>query len=249
MRFRALLIDDESAARADLRGKLAAHPAVQVVAESATARSARELLAREDYDLVFLDIQLIGGNAFDLTPSVREGAHIVFVTAHDHYAIRAFEINALDYLLKPVVPARLAATLARLARPRAGDAEVTDAPPVALQLDDEIYLRGGRHARFAPVADISVISAQDNYSEVWLADGARVLLRKSLAAWEAVLPAPQFMRVHRTLIVNLARVTRYERDADEHTRLFVEGAAEPVCPSRARWAELRERLATIRREP
>jgi len=247
---RVLLIDDESTARADLRSKLAAHPAVQVVGEAATLRSGRELLAHGDYDLVFLDIQLIGGNAFDLVGDVREDARIVFVTAHDAYALRAFEINALDYLLKPVIPERLASALQRVGEAPAEEtaAEETGARP-AFRLDDEIYLRGGRRARFAAVADISLIAAQDNYSEVLLADGSKILLRKSLASWEAILPVPHFMRVHRTLIVNLARVMHYERDADEHTRLYVQGAAEPVAASRGRWAELRERLSTIRPTP
>ena len=244
----ALIIEDEATARADLRAKLAAHPDVTILAEAATLRSARPLLARPDYDLVFMDIQLVGGSAFDLVPDVRPGARIIFVTAYDNHALRAFEINALDYLLKPVSPARLAEALRRLAAaPTPAEeaaAELTPGP--ALRLDDTVYLRTGLRARFAPVADISLIAARDNYSEVHLADGARMFLRKSLKAWEDTLPATHFMRVHRTQIVNLARVTRYERDGDEHTRLFVAGVAEPVEASRYRWSELRARLDAIR---
>jgi two-component system LytT family response regulator len=233
----ALLIDDESTARADLRAKLAVHPEVAILAEAATVRSARELLARTGYDLVFLDIQLVGGSAFDLVSDVRPGARIIFVTAHDTYALRAFEINALDYLLKPVAPARL-------------DEAGPEGPPTpALRLDDTVYLRSGLRARFAPVADISVIAAHDNYSEVQLADGEKVFLRKSLKAWEDALPASHFMRVHRTLIVNLSRVTRYQRDGDERTLLYVAGATGPVSASRDRWVELRERLGAMRRAP
>ncbi len=239
----ALLIEDETTARADLRAKLGPHPEVSILAEAATFNSARALLARTDYDLVFLDIQLIGGNAFDLVPDVRPRARIIFVTAFETYALRAFEINALDYLLKPVVPARLAEALRRVA-PDAS-AEVPAGP--ALRLEDRVYLRSGARARFAAVGDISVIVARDNYSEVLLADGTRIFLRKSLKAWEDTLPATHFMRVHRTQIVNLARVTGYERDRDEHTLLTVEGATEPVSASRDRWAELKSRLEAIRR--
>ena len=245
----ALLIEDEATARADLRAKLAAHPDVTIVAEAATVRSARALLAHPDYDLVFLDIQLIGGNAFDLVPDVRTGVRIIFVTAYDAYALRAFEINALDYLLKPVVPARLAEALRRLANSPAGATAAEIPPGPALRLDDTLYLRSGLRARFAPVADISLIVARDNYSEVQLVDGAKVFLRKSLKAWEDTLPATHFMRVHRTQIVNLARVTRYQRDGDEHTLLYVAGAAEPVAASRERWSELRERLGALRPTP
>lgn len=246
--FRALLIEDEATARADLRAKLEAHPDVSVVAEAATVRAAGELLARGDYELVFLDIQLVGGNSFQLVPQVRAGARIVFTTAFDAFALRAFEINALDYLLKPIAPGRLAETLRRLeTRATGSDDAITEATPGrALTLGDTVYLRAGLRARFAPVAQISAITAQDNYSEVQLADGAKVFLRKSLKAWEAVLPATHFMRVHRTQIVNLAHVMRYERDGDEHTRLFVAGTADPVPASRYRWSELQERLSALR---
>jgi two-component system LytT family response regulator len=246
----ALLIDDETTARADLRAKLAAHPDVVILAEAATVRSARTLLARTDYDLVFLDIQLIGGTGFELVPDVRTGARIIFVTAHDHHALRAFEVNALDYLLKPVTAARLAETMRRLAAARMiGGAPAERERDPELRLDDTVLLRSGQGARFAPVSAISVIAARDNYSEVRLADGAKVFLRKSLKSWEDRLPAPHFMRVHRTMIVNLAHVTRYERDRDEHTLLHVAGVPEPVPASRERWAELRERLGAIRRVP
>lgn len=247
----ALLIEDEATARADLRAKLAAHPDVTIAGEAATIGTARTLLGRADYDLVFLDIHLLGGNAFDLVPDVRPGARIVFVTAHDDHALRAFEVNALDYLLKPVVPARLAEALRRLATaPAPVDETETDSPPgPALRLGDTVFLRSGLRARFAAVAQIGAISASDNYSEVHLADGARVFLRKSLKAWEDTLPNPPFMRVHRTQIVNLAHVTRYERDRDEHTLLFVAGLATPVPVSRERWGELRDRLRALRPEP
>ena len=246
--LRALLIDDEATARADLRAKLAAHPEVTVVGEAPTLVSARALLARSDYDLVLLDIQLVGGNSFDLVPDVRAGARIIFVTAYDRYALRAFEINALDYLLKPVVPARLADALRRFGTAPAGpeepEAELPAGP--ALRIDDTVFLRAGRQGRFVRVSEISAIAARDNYSEVQLADGTRVFLRKSLKAWEDTLPATHFMRVHRTQIVNLARVTRYQRDGDERTLLYVDGAPDPIPASRYRWSELRERLGAIR---
>jgi two-component system, LytTR family, response regulator len=246
--LRALLIEDEAAARTDLKNKLSAHPEVTVVGEAATLGTARALLASQPCDVVFLDIQLIGGDSFGLVAEVPPAARIVFVTAYDRYAVRAFEINALDYLLKPVKPERLAEAVRRLAgAPRPATAAEPETPDAALRLDDVVYLRNGQHARFAPVADISVITAHDNYSEVQLADGVKIFLRKSLKAWEATLPATHFMRVHRTQIVNLGRVTRYQRDGDEHTLLFVAGASDPVPASRYRWSDLRERLGAVRK--
>ena len=104
--MQAVIIDDELPARRDLRTLLAAHPAIEIVGEAALFAQARTLLREAVYDLVFLDVQLIGGLGFDLVPDVRPEARIIFVTAHDRFALRAFEVNALDYLLKPLNAAR-----------------------------------------------------------------------------------------------------------------------------------------------
>jgi two-component system LytT family response regulator len=257
--IRALLIEDEIAARVDLQRKLEAHPEVTIVGEAATLRSARVQLARSDYDLVFLDVQLVGGNSFELVGDVRPEARVIFVTAYDNFAVRAFEINALDYLLKPVTAARMAAAIQRFDRvggeSKAGEvAAPTDdhdgpAEGVALRLDDTLFLRSGLRARFTRVSEISLIASRENYSDVHLADGTRVFLRKSLKSWEDTLPRSHFMRVHRTQIANLARVMSYVRDGDEHTLLTLAGVSEPVPASRYRWSELRERLAAIRPVP
>lgn len=111
--LRTLLIDDEALVRADLREKLAAHPEVRVVGEAATVRSARTLLVTLEYELVFFDVQLIGGESFQLLPDVRPGARFIFVSGHALYAARALESQALDFLLKPVETARLAEAVGR----------------------------------------------------------------------------------------------------------------------------------------
>ncbi len=242
-----LLIGDEATARADLRAKLDAFPAVKILAEAATVDEASVLLARTDYDVVFLDIQLIGGNAFDLVSQVSEYARIIFVTAYDAHALRAFEINALDFLLKPVTPERLALILSLLSE-RGWANEPAGSKPgeiPSLQLEDRLYLREGLRAQFALVREISLISARDNYSEVRLVHGGKSFLRKSLTSWEDALPASHFVRVHRTQIVNLAHVRRYERDREEHTLLEVEGVPESVTVSRRRWGEIHERLGRL----
>lgn len=247
----ALLIDDEEGCRADLRQKLAAHAEVRIVGEAATIKTASALLNEAAYDLVFLDVQLIGGSGFDLVPLVRPDAAIVFVTAHDAFALRAFEVNALDYLLKPIAAARLATTIRRIltAVPAAPfpiePASITPSPG-RLGYDDTIMLRTGQRALFVRLERIATITAQDNYTEVMLVDGTRAFMRKSLQTWEDTLPPTHFMRVHRTQILNLAQVVRYERDAEERTRLFVVGLPSPVSASRHRWSELRERLAAMR---
>lgn len=242
--IRALIIDDEKTARTDLRAMLAAHAEIEIAGEAATVKTARALLASADYELVFLDIQLVGGSGFDLVPNVRPGAKIIFVTAHNEHAVRAFEINALDYLLKPVRAERLAGALTRLqAASAAQDREpVATAAGLTLRADDIVHLSSGSAARFAAVTDLSAIKAEENYSLVHLADGSSVLVRRTLKAWEDLLPPGMFMRVHRTVIVNLTRLAGYRRDAQKNISLQIQGVGKELPASRLTWSELKARL-------
>lgn len=237
--IRTLIIDDESPARNDLRSMLAVHPEVEIVGEAATVRSARTLLAGTECDLVFLDIALVGGSGFDLVPAVRPGTRIIFVTAHNEHALRAFEVNALDYLLKPVKAERLAAALARLAQPPRPPETSTG---IALRADDTVQLLAAGHARFAPVVDICAVEAQENYTLVHLADRTSILVRRPLTAWEEILPRALFMRVHRSTVVNLSRITGYRRDAARALTLQVQHITEPISVGRNFWPELKPRL-------
>lgn len=241
---RALLIEDEAPAREDFRRLLTAHPEVAIVGEASSVASARTCLATPDYDLVFLDIQLIGGTGFELVPHVRPEARIVFVTAYDQHALRAFEVNALDYLLKPVSPARLAQALARVATPTPADHQP---PRVPLASDDRLLLRlGSGNERFVRIAEIRQIVSCENYTEIWIEAGEHVLVRKTLSTWEAELPAAQFVRVHRTTIVNVARITRIDRVTDSSSLVHLDGVADPVTASYRYLPALREALARHR---
>jgi two-component system LytT family response regulator len=241
--IRALLVDDEPPARADLRERLTAHPGISIIGEAGTLGAARSLLARPDYDLLFLDIQLRGGTGFDLMPAVRAGAAVIFVTAFDQYALRAFEVNALDYLLKPVSPERLAASVARLLQPR--PAPLTPPPRRAFRPDDTALVQGPRGDRFVPVAQISAIFSNENYSDVQLRSGERFLTRRTLKAWEDELPPVCFRRVHRQALVNLACIESHRRDSRETAELRLAGVREPVPVSRNYLAELRPHLSEL----
>lgn len=235
---RALLIDDEPLARLELRRLLAAHPEVTVVGEAGSLADARALTAAGGYDLVFLDVQLRGGSGFDLLDSLAPEAQVVFVTAYDRYAVRAFEVNALDYLLKPVRPARLAACLAR-------DSATDAAPPASappLATGDRVFIKSGQSRRFVPVADIAAIRSCENYTEVFLADGERLLVLRSLKAWESLLPAEAFVRIHRQTLVNLAHVRRIARVGDDEVRFELGPALPSFAASRRQIADLRQRF-------
>ena len=245
--FRALIIDDETIARDALRSLLLAHPEIEIVASAATVTQAQVLLAREDYDVVFLDIQLRGGSGFDLVPRVRAAAHVIFVTAHDEHALRAFEVNALDYLLKPVHPDRLARSLRRLREmpPERGGAPSAPDPAATLPRlrdDDTVFLKTDSGARFVPLTEIGAILSCENYSEVLLASGEKMLVRRPLKSWEDALPKPPFARAHRQALVNLSRLTRIEEDGGDGPLLHLAGLAASVRASRREWPALRALL-------
>lgn len=235
--LRALLIDDEASARRDLTVMLAAHPEVVIVGEAATVKTARARLAADDYDVVFLDVQLVGGTGFDLAAEVRPGARIIFVTAHNQYALRAFEVNALDYLLKPVPAGRLASAIARL-----GSAHEPVESRELFQAGDLVHLQTGQRSRFAQLEELAAIESQENYTLTHLVDGTRLLVRRSLKSWGQILPPEVFLRVHRTTIVNVKHVIGFQREATKSIRLQLRGLAGFLPVSREYWAELKTRL-------
>lgn len=236
---RALIIDDDSLARDLLRYHLERVPVVRVTGEAGTLREARTALARLDYDVVFLDVQLVGASGFDLVPFVRPDAGIIFITGRDDHAVRAFEVNALDYIVKPVTAARLATTLQRMGSKRSD----ATAAPGHFATGDTIFLRGAAAGgRFVQIDHIVAVVSAENYTEVLLRDGERWCIRRTMQAWEKLLPADGFVRVRRTAIVNLHAIERIDRDGDENTSLILQGVREPFAVSRRMWTLLRQRL-------
>jgi two-component system LytT family response regulator len=235
----AIIVDDERLARRELRAMLEeAHgAAVHVVGEAESVRTAAELVRTCDADVVFLDVQLAGESGLELLALIDPSVAVVFVTAFDQYAVRAFEVNALDYLLKPVAPARLARAVERLGAPN-DDATAT---PVSSRLDyqDRLFLRLDDRMGFVKVADIVSIASDGDYSVVRLASGRTHRARKSLRDWLARLPANAFVRVHRSTIVNLEYVERVEEWSHFSYRLYLRGTAEPVAMSRRYAGQLR----------
>jgi len=220
-RIRAVLVDDEPPARARLRSLLAAHPNVDIVAEAEDVESAAAACQREQPDVVFLDIQLPRASGFELLPRLLGSPAVIFVTAFDHHAVRAFEVNALDYLLKPIHPERLASALRRL--------EMLPVAALArLQAGDQVALREDRGLRLVPVASITYIEAEDNYSQVHLTAGPAAFVRRSLAEWEKLLPDSMFLRLGRSLLIRLTAVSAVHAQSRELTLVTLKGAAEPL---------------------
>lgn len=238
-RLRAIVVDDERLARRALRTLLAAERDVEVLGEASGVDEAEELIRRERPAVVFLDVQLRGETGFDLLARDVGPFHTIFVTAFDAYAVRAFEVHALDYLLKPVHPERLAEALVRARQPPANRAAPEQ--PHAYRYDDLFFHDDARRPRFIRIREIAFIRAAGNYTELHTAGGSPLLVLRTLAAWEAQLADAPFARVHRSALVNLDFVERIERGAGYTYELYVRGHATPLAMSRRRAIELKSR--------
>jgi two-component system LytT family response regulator len=241
--LRVVVVDDERLARRALRTLLATDRDVEVVGEASRVDEAEALVRRERPDVVFLDIQLRGETGFDLLARGAGPFRTIFVTAFDAYAVRAFEVHALDYLLKPVNPARLAEALARARDPSA--IPLAPQQPAAYRYDDLFFHDDARRRRFIRIRDIAFIRAAGNYTELHTAAGPPLLVLRALSTWEAQLVDAPFVRVHRSLLVNLDFVERIERGASYTYELYVRGHAAPLAMSRRRALELKSRREAL----
>jgi two-component system LytT family response regulator len=231
MYLKALVVEDEPFARADLRGLIANAEGISVAWEAGSLAEARCLLASVQPDVVFLDIQLTDGSGFDLMPDLAEATEVVFVTAYDQYALRAFDVNALDYLLKPVSMDRFSACLARL-RNRQG-AKPPKAPSSQVDLNDRILIKSGARREFiAPGEMVAVVSMGGNYTQVCRIGGAWFDVRRTLKDWETILPREAFVRVHRATMVNLQHIERVARHPSGNLHLQVKHIQDPIIVSR-----------------
>lgn len=242
--IRSVIIGAEREFRRRLQAMLAFHPQVTAVGEATTAGSARALLRRASYNLVFLDTELRGGSGFDVMPDVQESARVVVVTSDVAHAFRAFEVNAIDFLLKPVAASQVARALARF-RSAASPRPAAVSHRSKVHDSQLVHLQSGRDGRLVPVEDIAAIRSHENYSVVHLVDGRDYLVRRSLKKWESQLADLQFVRVHRTAIINLSRLIGYRRSAQKTVVLQVQGVATPFPASRTCWPRVRLRLARV----
>ncbi len=246
----ALLVDDEPRANEQLRKLLAAHAEIEIVGVAENVAEARSILARTPPDVVFLDINMPGDSGLDLLVSVPDGTQVVFVTASEKHAVRAFAAAALDYLVKPVDPERLADTVARVCKQAAGkpvadDRKADDAGSAGLSLDAalRVPLAGKATVAVVTVSDICWIESLRNYTRVALKSPQGVLLFcRRLSQWDTMLPADAFARVGRSHIVQVAAVVQIEWKSRNETVVNFEEGAAPLTLGRVPAQRLREIL-------
>lgn len=239
--LKVLIVDDTRLARQELRTLLADVDDVECVGEADDVPAAKAAIEALHPDLVLLDIQMPSGTGFDVLEGLDHVPLVVFTTAYDHYAVHAFDANALDYLVKPVVPERLSAALAR-ARARLVPSVPADMEPRSLLgANDQVFLRDGEQCWFVALHEISRIVVDGNHARVWFR-GEKAVLPRSLSALEARLDPALFFRANRNTLVNLRMVKNIDLAVGEGYDLTLkDGSVVEVSRRQAR--ELRERLA------
>lgn len=237
-----LIVDDTRLARNELKTLLDAHADITVVGEADDVPSARDAVQSTAPDLLLLDVQLPSGTGFDLLELLDPLPMVIFTTAYDEYAVRAFQSNALDYLVKPVVPERLADALQRARERHARSADQRDmAAATPLGADDTVFLRDGERCWFVALHDISHIVVDGNYVKVWF-NGERAMLARSLSALEARLDPTLFFRANRNSLVNLRHIRSIDPWVNDGYQLTLSDGSQ-LEVSRRQARDLRERLS------
>eukprot|EP01136_Pigoraptor_vietnamica_P014752 Opistho-1_new@57213 len=203
MAITTILIDDEHLALAELQMMLDKHPQLQVVATASNATEALEKIKLHQPDLIFLDINMPGQSGFDLLQELEDAPQVIFVTAYDQFAIKAFEVNALDYLLKPVNAERLEEAISKASK----QIQLLQKEEQKLSIDKRIFIKDGEQCYFVPLAEVFLIESVGNYARVFYGD-KKPLLHKSLNYLEEKLPATHFFRTDRQHIINIQFIKR-----------------------------------------
>lgn len=235
--MKCILVEDEEVVRTKLRKLISEAGELEIVDEAAGFHEGLASLKNNpDTELLLLDVELPDGTGFDLLEAIENPPKVIFITNYETYALRAFEVNALDYIQKPVTASRLKRALQRIQS--GGTAQHSNA---RLRSDDLIVLTRNSQKIFTRVADITVIASDDNYTQVIRADGKEFLMKKTMTAWETQLPEKMFRRLDRKLIINLTAIDRLEG----RSTLRFKNSAAPVALGRTARERLRELMHTV----
>ncbi len=236
--YKAIIVDDERLARNDLKNMLVNYDNIEIVSETEDVNGTIDIIDQLKPDVIFLDIQMPGESGFDLFDRINVSSKVIFVTAYDEYAIRAFEVNALDYLLKPVHPGRLARSIEKLELAE----ESQQDPDRELDYDDRLFITIDNHMVFLNLKKIICIIAAGDYSEIVTADGKKGLVLKSMKAWEKRLPEKYFIRIHRSTIINMEYMDHLEDWFNYSYRVHLKGLKTPLVMSRRYGMKLKHLL-------
>lgn len=232
----ALIVDDSRLARQELKHLLKAFETITVAGEAANADTARQQLKRLSVDVVFLDIQMPGQDGFELLETLDQVPQVIFTTAYDEYAIRAFEVNALDYLLKPIQPERLASAIEKL---QAHSPDEAVAP--TLTDSSRVFVKDGDQCWFIKLSDIQLFEVSGNYTRVYF-QKFKPLIPRTLNHLEERLDKRIFFRVNRQQIINLQYIEKIDPYFQGSLKVLLKGGCE-IEISRRQTQKFRERLS------
>jgi two-component system LytT family response regulator len=240
-RLTAIIVDDEELARAVIREMLKAHPDIEILGECANGFEAVKMVTEQKPDLLFLDIQMPKLDGFEVLELIGAEIAVIFVTAYDQHALRAFEVHAVDYLLKPVAADRFEAALTRakqrLGEPVPAAAELAATAREPGHYAERLVVKDGTRVHIIPVSKLDYVEAQDDYVAL-ASQGKKHLKQQTISSVEAALDPKNFLRIHRSCIVNLERVAKVEPyGKDSHVAILQDGVRLPV--SRAGYGRLR----------
>ncbi len=241
--MRAIIIDDERLARTELRKLLQDFPEIEVVDEAANADEGISKIDSLHPDLVFLDIQMPGKTGFDMLGELDRTPHVIFTTAYDEYALKAFEVNALDYLLKPIEPKRLADAVQKLhlAEVKENNGAVENINQSMLGVDDQVFVKDGERCWFVKLNEIRLFESVGNYAKVFFSANKPLIL-KSLNALEERLDQKTFFRANRKHIVNLRMIDKIEPYFNGGLLLELKGG-EKIEVSRRQTVKFKEMMS------
>src|SRR5215212_705045 len=244
--MRAIIIDDERLARTELRKLLQDFPEIEVVDEAANAEEGISKIEAQQPDLIFLDIQMPGKTGFDMLSELERTPQVIFTTAYDEFALKAFEVNALDYLLKPVEPRRLSDAIQKVQQDQnhetsAGISNGTVARNNLLEDDAQVFVKDGERCWFVKLNEIRLFESVGNYAKVYFGNNKPLIL-KSLNALEERLDEKTFFRANRKHIVNLRMIDKIEPYFNGGLLLELKGG-EKIEVSRRQTVKFKEMMS------
>src|SRR5205809_6694039 len=242
MSLKAIIVDDERLARAELKKLLQAYPEIDVVDEAANAEEGVDKIENQNPDIIFLDIQMPGKTGFDLLSDLERAPHVIFTTAYDEYALKAFEVNALDYLMKPIEPRRLADALQKLQQAEEKEAVSQQALQRGILTEnDQVFVKDGERCWFVKLSEVRLFESVGNYAKVFFA-GNKPLILKSLNALEERLDEKTFFRANRKHIVNMRMIEKVEPYFNGGLLLDLKGG-EKIEVSRRQTVKFKEMMS------
>ncbi len=239
--IRAVLVDDVEMMRITLKKVLEQFPHIELVGEASSFEQAKDVINTLQPDLLLLDIDLNGLTSIDLLGEINCAPKIIFITSHENFAVKAFELNAVDYILKPISASRISKAIERITSSVAETEALATDSDEKFQSDQIILLNFDNKMNFIKIKDINYIEAYGNYTKVFMTDGKLSITYNSIKNWDAKLPSDVFIQIHRSTVVNLLNVLKIEKWTNDTGRLYLKGMEKPFEISRSYFFQIKKK--------